>query len=74
MTKKEVLIKITSEHKWYVGHYSQGYASQLIQKFELGLLKQKTIDSLFNKFGYFESKDAEYALQLEGKPSNLKTK
>ena len=74
MTKTEVFEKIISQHKWYVGVYSQGYASQLIQRFKSGLLKQKTVDLFFSNFGYFEIREAEYVQQLEGKPSNLKTK
>lgn len=74
MTQTEVFNKITSEHKWYVGKYSQGYASQLIARYNAGQLKQSTIDSFLQLFGYIKVKDSEYTLQLEGKPSNLKTK
>jgi len=114
MTEKEVFNKITSEHKWYIGHYSQGYASQLVSRYNNGQLKQSTIDSFLETFGYYKIKDAEYGQepyidpnfefkvspsnhdvmqacisqlkdngfevgyvdysQLEGKPSNLKTK
>lgn len=74
MTEKEVFNKITSEHKWYIGYYSQGYASQLVARFKAGQLKQKTIDEFLQLFGYVKSAEAQYALQLEGKPSNLKTK
>lgn len=74
MTKTEVFNQIISQHKWYIGIYSQGYASQLIQRFKSGLLKQNTIDSFFKNFGYFEIREAEYVKKIEGKPSNLKTK
>lgn len=74
MNQTEVFNKITSEHKWYIGHYSQGYASQLVSRFKSGQLKKSTIDSFLEKFGYVKVKEAEYSLQLEGKPSNLKTK
>lgn len=74
MTQSEAFKQITSEHKWYVGKYSQGYASQLVQRFDAGQLKQSTIDNFLNNFGYFKVKDAEYTKQLEGKPSNLKMK
>lgn len=52
MTQKQVFESITSEHKWHIGHYSQGYASQLVQRFNAGQLKQSTINKLFNHFGY----------------------
>ena len=74
MNQTEVFNKITSEHKWYVGKFSQPYASQLITRYNAGQLKQSTIDSFLELFGYVKVKDAEYTLQLEGKPSNLKTK
>lgn len=74
MTETEVFNKITSEHKWYIGYYSQGYASQLISRYNSGQLKQSTIDNFLNLFGYVKVQDAQYEKQLEGKPSNLKTK
>lgn len=74
MNQQEAFNKITSEHKWYVGKFSQGYASQFIQRFNAGLLKQKTIDNFLEMFGYYKVKEAEWNKQLEGKPSNLKTK
>lgn len=60
MTEKEVFNKITSEHKWYIGFCSQGYASQLSSRFKAGQLKQSTIDSFLESFGYVKIKDAEY--------------
>ena len=74
MNQTEVFNKITSKHKWYVGHYSQGYASQLVDRFKAKQLKQKTIDEFLQLFGYVKVKEAEYSLQLEGKPNDLKTK
>ena len=74
MTEKEVFNKITSEHKWYVGKISQGYASQFVARFKAKQLKQSTIDSFLETFGYVRTSEAQYTLQLEGKPSNLKTK
>lgn len=52
MTKEQAFEEIISEHKWYIGHYSQSHASQLIQRFKAGMLKDKTINSLLHKFGY----------------------
>lgn len=52
LTKEEVFSEITSPLKWYLGHYSQSYASQIVQRFEDGRLSEKTIDKLFNYFGY----------------------
>lgn len=61
MTEKEVFNKITSEHKWYVGFYSQGYASQFISRFKAGQLKQKTIDDFLRFFGYYKIEEAQYS-------------
>lgn len=74
MNQTEVFNKIVSEHKWYVGKFSQPYASQLVARFHANQLKQKTIDDFLQLFGYVKVTEAEYTLQLEGKPSNLKTK
>lgn len=74
MNQTEVFNKITSEHKWYIGFCSQGYASQLSSRFKAGQLKQSTIDSFLETFGYIKTSEAQYTQQLEGKPSNLKTK
>lgn len=63
MNKEQAFKEITSTHKWYIGKYSQGYASQLIQRFNSGQLKDKTIDAFLNKFGYFKIKEAEYGKQ-----------
>lgn len=60
MTEQEVFNKITSEHKWYVGYYSQGYASQLVARYKSNQLKQKTIDSFLETFGYVKSAEAQY--------------
>lgn len=60
MNQTEVFNKITSEHKWYVGKFSQGYASQIIARYNAGQLKQKTIDDFLKKFGYVKTREAEY--------------
>lgn len=73
MTKEECFKEITSTHKWYIGVYSQGYASQLVQRFNSGLLKQSTIEAFLNKFGYVKAQEATYK-KSDGKPINLKTK
>ena len=74
MNQNQVFKEITTPLKWYVGYCSQGYATQLIQRFEDGRLSDKTIERLFNHFGYVVSRPTEWVKQLEGKPSNLKTK
>lgn len=60
MTKKEAVLNITSELKWYVGVYSQGYASQFVQRFKAGQLKEKTINSFLEKFGYERTKEEQW--------------
>lgn len=73
MTQKQAFNEITSELKWYIGIYSQSYASQIVQRFNAGLLKEKTINDFLSHFGYLKIKEAEYK-KAEGKPINLKTK
>jgi len=65
MNQTEVFNKITSEHKWYVGFYSQGYASQLIARFKAGQLKQKTIDDFLQFFGYYKVEEAKYSQKIK---------
>ena len=60
MTEKEVFNKITSQLKWHIGHYSQGYASQLVSRYNSGQLKQSTIDSFLETFGYVKCSEAQY--------------
>jgi hypothetical protein len=74
MTKEEVFKEITSKLKWHIGFCSQGYATQLVQRFEDNRLSEKTIEKLFTHFGYCVSTPRQWTKQLEGKPSNLKTK
>lgn len=60
MTQEQAFKEITSELKWYIGHYSQGYASQLVQRFNAGHLKQSTIDNFLKKFGYELKTEAQW--------------
>lgn len=66
MTKKQAIEQITSIHKWYVGVFSQGYASQFVQRFNAGQLKEKTINNFLSKFGYECVKEE----QWEKSPNN----
>lgn len=70
MTKAEAFKEITSQHKWFIGHYSQGYASQLVQRFKAGQLKAKTVDKVLKKFGY--NKVAEEQWELTKNENNEK--
>lgn len=63
MTKEEAFKEITSKHKWYIGHYSQGYASQIVQRFKAGLLKEKTINKFLERFGYVIIREQEWEKQ-----------
>lgn len=74
MTKSEAIEKIISEPKWYIGILPQSTASNFVASFRKGMAKQSTIDNFLQLFGYVKIKEAEYEKQLEGKPSNLKTK
>lgn len=60
MTKQEAFKEITSRHKWYIGYCSQGYASLLVQRFEAGQLKEKTVNAFLTKFGYKCVKNEEW--------------
>lgn len=66
MTKKQAFEEITSEHKWYIGYCTQGYASLLVQRFNAGQLKEKTVNAFLTKFGYKLVKEQEW--------ENIKTK
>lgn len=63
MNQTELFNKIVSEHKWYVGKFSQPYASQLVARFKAGQLKQKTIDEFLQLFGYEKTTEAQYELK-----------
>lgn len=52
MKEEELFQIITSDHKWYVGFCSKGYATQIQQRYEKGTLSQKSIDKMFDHFGY----------------------
>jgi hypothetical protein len=53
MTNKQVVEKLRSELKPYVGIMSPSYFSQIIAKIENDMCKPKTVDKIFNKFSYF---------------------
>lgn len=61
MSEQEAFKEITSELKWYIGHYSQGYASQLKQRYAAGQLKQSTVDKILNEFGYSKIETAQWS-------------
>lgn len=52
MTSEEVFKTITSEPKWYAGYISPQYATNLKRKFKDGTLPIKTMERLFNHYGY----------------------
>lgn len=60
MDKNEVFKEITKPLKWYIGYCSQGYATQLVQRFEDGRLSEKTIDKMFAHFGYITVKEKQW--------------
>lgn len=72
MNSQEVFKQITTPLKWYIGYCTQGYASQLVQRFEDNRLSERTIEKLFNHFGYSVSTPKKWTKQLEGKPKELK--
>lgn len=74
MNKEDVFKEITTPLKWWIGFCSQGYATQLVQRFEDNRLSEKTIEKMFTHFGYSVSTPKQWVKQLDGKPNNLKTK
>ena len=52
MNRQEVFNKITSEKKWFTGYCTASYATEMKQKFRVGLLGEKAIERLFEHFGY----------------------
>lgn len=74
MTEQEAIEEIISEPKFYIGKMKQSTASNFVASYRKGMCKQKTINAFLNTFGYVVSKPTEWVKQLEGKPSNLKTK
>jgi len=52
MTQDQAFYEITDKLKWYIGYCSQGYATQLKQRYKAGQLKQSTINKILNDFGY----------------------
>lgn len=53
MIDQEVFNEITSKEKWYAGYISAQYATNIKAKFRAGTLSFKTMEKLFNHFGYF---------------------
>lgn len=74
MNQNEVIEKIISEPKFYIGKMPQSTASNFVTSFRKGMAKQSTIDNFLQLFGYVKIQEAQYVLKVEGKPSNLKTK
>ena len=60
MNEEEVINKIVSQPKYYIGVMPQSTASNFIASYRKGMSKQKTIDNFIAKFGYVKIKDAEY--------------
>ena len=60
MEEKEVIERIISEHKFYVGVMPQSSASLFIKRYREGKLRHKTIVEFMKKFGYVLSDPAKY--------------
>lgn len=75
MTESEAIQKIISKPKYYlhVG-MTQSQAASFVRSWRGGSAKRETIEAFLNKFGYTLEQPAQWVKQLEGKPSNLKTK
>ena len=52
MTKEQVFNNITNERKWFQYYCTASYATEMKQKFRVGLLGEKAIERLFEHFGY----------------------
>lgn len=55
MTAHEVFDEITSKEKWYAGYISPQYATNIKRKFKNGELSFRTLEKVFNHFGYYLS-------------------
>ena len=53
MTANEVFKEITSKEKWYAGYISAQYATNIKAKFKNGTLPFKTLEKLFDHYGYY---------------------
>lgn len=60
MEEEEVIRKITSEHKFYVGKLKQSTASLFLSRWKKGKAKRSTVLSFMRKFGYVLDKPATY--------------
>lgn len=74
MSEKEAIEAIISEPKFYIGKMAQSTASNFVASYRKGMAKKKTINKFLETFGYVISTPEQWVKQLEGKPSNLKTK
>lgn len=60
MTQDEAIHKIISKPKFYIGVMPQSTASNFVISWKKGMVKQKTIESFLQTFGYVLDKPATY--------------
>lgn len=63
MTENEVIHKIISRPKFYIGVMPQSTASNFVKRWSEGRAKQKTVLAFIEKFGYKKIREAEYMKQ-----------
>ena len=59
-TEKELVDHISSDRKWYDGHFKQQTASAISKRGKEGRLSRSQLKDLLDKFGYEESQPALY--------------
>jgi len=60
MTKQQVFNEIISKKKWFEDYCTASYATEMKQKFRVGLLGEKAIERLFEHFGYTIKTEAQW--------------
>ena len=76
-TEQQAIEEIISKPKYYLyanPPMNQSTASNFVSSYRKGMAKKKTINNFLETFGYVISTPETWVKQLEGKPSNLKTK
>lgn len=66
MTKEEMINKVTSRPKWYLGLMKQQTASAMIKRFKNGSLSEKNFNSLVKMIGYQQVSPAQFEEKIFG--------
>lgn len=72
MTAEQAINEITSELKYYIGHYPQSTASSIVKRFRNGTITLNKLEEFLNTFGYVE-REGEW-IKTKMQTTNYKTK